>query len=220
MPTHGPVSSVVAHDFAAVSPEFGDEKALYGLAGTALFGPGRISWELLRCHPVHPPFVWREAGTGSVLLVVENQATFDSLSRVLPDDAPVGVLAYGAGNHFTASVASATDLPRPVDRISYFGDVDAQGLAIPVRAGMVAATMGLPRIEPAGALYELLFVHGRPAVHGGGPIDALAADNRVAWLPAHLRSAAARLLGEGKRLAQEWVGLEVLEHDLSWLGRL
>jgi hypothetical protein len=119
MPTHGPVSSVVAHDFAAVSPEFGDEKARYGLAGTALFGPGRISWELLRCHPVHPPFAWREAGPGSVLLVVENQATFDSLSRVLPDDGPVGVLAYSAGNHFTASVipvsghGSRNDGPAP-----------------------------------------------------------------------------------------------------------
>ena len=132
----------------------------------------------------------------------------------------VGVAAYGAGNHFTASVASATDLPRPVDRIAYFGDVDAQGLAIPVRAGMVAATMGLPRIEPAGALYELLFVHGRPAVHGGASMGALDAENRVAWLPAHLRPAAARLLGEGKRLAQEWVCFELLECDVSWLGRL
>ncbi len=51
-------------------------------------------------------------------------------------------------------------------------------------------------------------------------MDALAAGNRVAWLPADLRSAAARLLGEGRRLAQEWVGLELLECDLSWLGRL
>jgi hypothetical protein len=199
---------------------FGDEKDLSALAGTGLFGPGRLSWELLRCHPVHPPFVWRAVGAGSLLLVVENQATFDSLSRVLPGDGPVGMLAYGAGNHFTASVASATGLARSVDRIVYFGDVDAQGLAIPVRASMVAAAMGLPPIEPAGALYELLFVHGRPAAHGGGPMDALAAGNRVAWLPADLRSAAARLLGEGRRLAQEWVGLELLEFDLSWLGRL
>lgn len=134
---------------------FGDEKDLSALAGTGLFGPGRLSWELLRCHPVHPPFVWRAVGAGSLLLVVENQATFDSLSRVLPGDGPVGMLAYGAGNHFTASVASATGLPRPVDRIVYFGDVDAQGLAIPVRASMVAAAMGLPPIEPAGALHEL-----------------------------------------------------------------
>ena len=85
---------------------------------------------------------------------------------------------------------------------------------------MVAAAMGLPWIEPAGALYELTFVRGRPAVHSGGPMDALAAENRVAWLPADPRSAAARLLGEGKRLAREWVGLELLECHVSWLGRL
>jgi hypothetical protein len=55
--------------------------------------------------------------------------------------------------------------------------------------------------------------------HDFAPMDALAAGNQVAWLPADLRSAAARLLGEGKRLAQEWVGLQLLECDLS-SGRL
>lgn len=199
---------------------FGDEKALGALAGTALFGPGRLSWELLRCHPVHPPFVWRRVGAGSLLLVVENQATFDSLARALPDDGPVGTLAYGAGNHFIASVASAVDLPGLLDGICYFGDVDAQGLAIPVRAGGVAAAVGLPPIEPAEILYELLFANGRPAAHDGGPVEAQAAQRRAAWLPDRLRPDAIQLLEQGRRLAQEWVGLELLQRDLAWSQRL
>jgi hypothetical protein len=42
----------------------------------------------------------------------------------------------------------------------------------------------------------------------------------VAWLPAHLRPSAAQLLEQGKRLAQEWVGFELLQHDRSWSRRL
>lgn len=188
---------------------WGDEKALEALARTSLFGPGRLTWELLRCRPVHPPFVWRETGPGPVLLVVENHHTYASLGEALPRGGPVGFLAYGAGNHFVASVASAADLPRRPGRILYFGDLDRRGLDIPIAASAVAARLGLPPVEPAAALYHLLLEVGRPRP-GDAPLGSEAARRRASWLPAGVRGPAAALLERGERLAQEWVGLEVL----------
>ena len=83
---HGQVSSVVAHAFALWARS---------LPGPRLTKPS--------CDGSSP---------SPARLVVENQATFGSLSRVLPDDGARRGGGYGAGNHLTASVASATDLPR------------------------------------------------------------------------------------------------------------
>lgn len=189
---------------------FGDEKALDRLSRTALFGPGRLSLTLLRCHAVHPPFVWRRVGPAPVLLVVENHHSFDTFVRLLPADGPVGAVAYGAGNHFIASVAFVADLEPPVQRVSYFGDIDSQGLRIPVAATAVAASLGLPPVTPASGLYQLLFEVGRPARCDSPPLPRPAAEARAGWLPESLRGPAADLLVQGLRLAQEWVGAEAL----------
>src|SRR5438067_9749487 len=55
---------------------FGDEKALDRLVGTALFGSGRLSLELLRCRRVAPRLYCESAGDGDLRPVVENSDTF------------------------------------------------------------------------------------------------------------------------------------------------
>jgi hypothetical protein len=76
---------------------FGDEKALDRLVGTALFGPGRLSLELLQCRRVAPRLNCESAGDGDLLLVVENSDTFDSLLTVLRGrgDHRVGLVGWG-----------------------------------------------------------------------------------------------------------------------------
>ena len=201
---------------------FGDEKAMLALSATGLFKPDRLSWGLLRCRPVHPPFVWQAVGPGQTLLVAENQATYASLCHSMATwtggggPSGVGLVAYGAGNHFANSVASALEIGRPVARILYFGDIDPQGLAIPARATAVAIRVGLPPVEPAAGLYELLFAHGRPARYEGGAVDPAEGAALVSWLPLELRTPAAALLQRGERLAQEWVGAELLSRERGW----
>jgi hypothetical protein len=52
---------------------FGDEKAIDHLVGTSIFGPGRLTMELLRCRRVSPPLHCEPCGSGDLLVVIENQ---------------------------------------------------------------------------------------------------------------------------------------------------
>lgn len=187
----------------------GDEKRLEMLMGGQLFRPGRLTLDLLRCEEVHPPFVYEHVGDGRDALVVENHHTYVSLARALAGDAQIGFIIYGAGAHFKGSVTFISDLPRRPRRVLYFGDLDIDGLGIPVHASAVAAATGLPRVEPATWLYELLLDYGRPAL-----VDVAPSRYRVkklcAWLAPDARGRAETMLTAGHRLAQEWVGTELL----------
>ncbi|MBO4236613.1 MULTISPECIES: DUF2399 domain-containing protein [Pseudonocardia] len=186
----------------------GDEKAFDGPL------PGGLTPEVLRARRVVPP-LHRERlpGGGPVLLVVENADTLDSLRRALaPDPGPVGGLAWGAGNAFTASVLALRDDPPAAVR--YFGDVDAAGLRIPRAASDLAAAHGLPPVRPATGLYRALLRHGRPA-------SARTVDHSdVEWLDAGLRGPVRDLFAAGARLAQEAVGVTVLAGDPDWRAGL
>lgn len=198
---------------------FGHEKRLEALMGGQLFLTGRLTLDQLRCEQVHPPFVFERIGSGPDVLVIENHHTFVSLCRTLPRDGNVGVVVYGAGAHFKGSVTFLADLQPPPRRALYFGDLDVNGLDIPAHASAVAVTAGLADIEAATLLYRLLLDHGHPV-----PVENPPSRYRVrkvtAWLPEKLRAAATAVLGDGQRLAQEWVGTELLasrRHELTTL---
>lgn len=194
---------------------FGDEKRLDALRGGRLFAAGRLTLELLRCEPAPPPFVCLRLSDRPSMLVVENSAAYATFSQLLADGDLFGVVAYGAGKHFMASFAYASELsPRP-RRILYFGDLDGDGLHIPAVADRRAAAAGgdLPRVEAAAALYELLLaqeprpVPGQPAVAAGADLD---------WLPEPLRGRAEAVLATGRRIPQEAVGYELLSSAGHW----
>jgi hypothetical protein len=197
---------------------FGDEKALDRLIGGALFARGRLSLELLRCRRVVPRLHCEPVGEGSALLVVENSDTFDSLVTVLRkrNDHRIGLVGWGAGTGFEASVLSVANLGQAIAEISYFGDLDENGLRIPANASVIAKGAGLPVVSPAARLYSAMFAQGKPQPgQRRVPIDTAA--SLVAWLdPAH-RERAAWLLSGGLRLAQEWVGLSYLSRSDDWL---
>jgi hypothetical protein len=192
---------------------FGDEKRLDALRGSRLFAAGRLTLDLLRCAPAPPPFVWRPVGAAPALLVVENSAAYATFGRLLAEPSPFGVLAYGAGKHFIASVGYAIELsPRP-SRILYFGDLDAEGLRIPARASQRATGLDLPPVEPAAALYELLLGQEARPVRGGSRTAATA---ELGWLPELVRERAASVIAAGRRIPQEAVGYELLGGDTGW----
>jgi Uncharacterized protein conserved in bacteria C-term(DUF2220) len=198
---------------------FGDEKRLETLLGGQLFFDGRLTLVQLRCEPVHPPFVYQPIGTGPDALVIENHHTYVSFARVLPTDGPVGTLIYGAGAHFKASVTFVADLPTRPRRVLYFGDLDAAGLDIPVHADTVAAASGLPGVEAATPLYQLMLDHGRPAPVDDPP-SRYCVGKLIAWLSTDIRAVAATVLNDGHRFAQEWVGTEMLVDHAAILRAL
>lgn len=199
---------------------FGDEKRLDALlANRRLFGEGRVTLEMLRAYRCPPPFVYTPTGPGPAALVIENAATYDSVLRALPRDgrSPIGLVAFGGGNAFVATVGYFAELVRggkQIEEIRYFGDLDTEGLRVPVNADRVALTLGVPRVLPANALWVLLLAHGRPSAHQ--PIRGSTARKLVTWLPIALQAEAAAHLEAGSRLAQEAVSLDLLLADDHW----
>jgi len=201
----------------------GDEKRLEQLLDTALFGPGRLTAELLRIERVFEPFAVHRINSSPWLLVVENATTYRTLSTHLPPNGTVGQVGFGGGWQFVASVGSVSALQPPVRQIRYFGDLDANGLGIPMKATAAAQSMGLPAIQPAVGFYRLLLAHGIPsqASRNAREVSQVAARELACWLPPDLQTSAVELLTSGRRLAQEWVGADLLStmrnHELDGL---
>jgi hypothetical protein len=199
---------------------FGAEKRLDGLLATSLFGPDRLSFELLRTFRAHPPLPTRRVGDGPVMLVVENADTFDTMTRTLTGiRTAVGVMAWGAGGGFEASVLSVADVPGITD-VAYFGDVDADGLRIAASAAATAVATGLPLVRPAAGLYRLLMEVGVPQP-GEDIVDAERAKQLALWL-GESAAAATEFLMSGCRLAQEAVSARILReaHAEMWAADL
>lgn len=214
--------------------EFGDEddfespeKALDGMRDGPLFGDQERLLRLLHAVATPPPLLSRQlleeiapnqlrrVGDGDLLLVVENSATWWSIVNALPEHHNVGHVAWGLGASFMSSIRSIAD-NHEIRRIRYFGDLDLSGLRIPSTAQRTAHTSGLPPIRPAVNLYAELFATGRSWRAGDKAVDDDRASTLVNWLPEEHHEAATRLLTEGRRIAQEWVGYRRLTQTANW----
>lgn len=197
---------------------FDDEKAIRDYdGGDTLWGPGRLSLALLRCERTLTPFIWEATGTGSNLLVVENQATFHSIVRILRQvggNHTYGGVVWGQGRMAASRIAYATKLPIPIQSLDYFGDLDVEGLEIAEETCRTANLIGL-RAAPHIPLWARLLA-ARPVTTGTvvGPERAARA---VLWLPEALRPSALEVLGNKKRIPQERIGFEQLLADRSWM---
>ena len=130
---------------------FGDEKRLETMARTALFGPGRLSMELLACQRIPPPLAAAKVGSGPDVLVSENSDPYWMAIEALRTEAAhsVGLVVWGAGKSFptqipTLNVDVAGHGPAQ-GTVWYWGDLDPDGLAIAVEAANVATIVGGPR---------------------------------------------------------------------------
>jgi len=95
------------------------------------------------------------------------------------------------------------------DRAEYFGDLDAEGLAIPAHFNARQREKGLPEVRPAERFYAWLLDHGhRQPRTSSTAAKAVEAD--IAWLPENLRFQSHELLAAGLRVPQEALGYEIL----------
>lgn len=131
------------------------------------------------------------------------------------DPRDIGVVVYGAGRAFCASVTYLADLDPDVKQAYYFGDLDTAGLSIPAGAHVVGEAAGTAPVIPAFGLYRALLAspHRRPAT----PVSSAAASGLVAWLPEEMRAEVSELLISGQWVPQEAVGLELMGSIDYWL---
>lgn len=203
------------------------EKALDGMRSGALFGDHERLMRLLAAVATPPPLLSRQlldeitpsqltrVGDGDLLLVVENSATWWSIVKALPARHNVGHIAWGLGASFMSSIRSIAD-NHEIRRIRYFGDLDLSGLRIPDSARRTAHADGLPSVRPAVHLYSELFAVGRSWRANEEAVSRDRARDLVGWLPEEHHEAAVRLLVDGRRIAQEWVGFRHLTQTVGW----
>lgn len=128
----------------------GDEKALEVLDGSAVWGPDRLSYALLRCRRLAPPLASVRVGDGPDVLVVENADPYWALADLLSGSSTaIGLLAWGAGRGFEQSVVSLWQHENP-RTVFYAGDLDPDGIAIATAAAARAAREGHAVIPHTG----------------------------------------------------------------------
>jgi hypothetical protein len=194
---------------------FGDEKCLDGMVRTKLFGPDRLSLDLLACVRIPAPLPSITIGPGPDVLVVENSDTYWVAADVLRSrhDHRIGAIAWGCGNAFPSQVAAlGVDVGGrgPVTGVVwYWGDLDPAGLMIATDAAAAAAAARLPEIRPASALWAAMADH---PVQNTGNVNWSATFGRD-WLGDRLWERTAAVREARGRVAQESVPADVLA---SW----
>ena len=201
----------------------GDEKRLGSLTKTKLFGPGRLSLELLGCLPDRVPLAWASVSDDSTALVVENAGPFNVAVSVLRQVSrpPYGIVVYGAGAGVEQALPGLCDLGRSVTRVMYVGDLDRAGLRIAQAAAQTSQRAGLPPLEPAPGLHKAML---DSAAHLGHPLGWATEARRsrtddahlVTWLPSEVRARVREVLAAGRRVPEEVLGPEELLQ--AWSG--
>lgn len=186
---------------------FGDEKYLDGRVRSNTLFRGRLALSAIGARKVDFPLPYRyQPGEPSrPVLVVENHHTFFSLGEWNAKAHRYAAIVYGSGSAITSSGTALDEVIREVegDGAEYFGDLDPEGVLIPLRYNLSHET----QLNPAIWLYQKLLSIGRyrplPILYSG---DNLAV---TAWVP-ELVQEIHGLWNEGRCLPQEGVGLEQL----------
>ncbi len=192
----------------------GHEKGLARLMSTHLFGPGRLSLELLGCVREAVPLAWESVSEHPSMLVFENAGPFwvarQTLGRM--SDPPYGMVGYGGGKSFQASLQHLLTIGRPLKSIHYVGDMDASGLKIAEAARHAAGRIDLPQILPAPGFHLAMleaagrfgYPKGWPAGSGGDPIEG--DGGFLNSFSRDLRKRILAIVNSGRRIPEEVLG--------------
>lgn len=205
---------------------FGDEKILERILDGQFGYEGRLTLELLRCYrvPLVPVHLTFEQG-GADVLIVENEATFDTARRWNRQRLHFRAVIYGRGKE----VEKTTDFllteiqPKP-GVLYYFGDLDRHGIVMPYRLSRALVQQGGRPLLPALASYRRLLQQAPSAVtslefaenrESAGENSGQVWRGALDWFPPELRAPIESLLNTDQRIAQEAIGWELLEQETS-----
>jgi hypothetical protein len=138
---------------------FGNEKMLERVLEGQLGYEGRLTLEILRCYRVPLVPVHRVFTDGADVIIVENEATFDSVSRWNTKRMKFRMVIYGRGRE-VEKIADFlfSEIKAKPGAIYYFGDLDRLGITMPYRLSRILQQKGIQGLSPAAACYRLLLV--------------------------------------------------------------
>ena len=188
---------------------FQNEKRLDQLLITSLFDDHRLTLTMIRAYYVPEPLGWRRGpGPSGHCLIVENAATWESFCRYNQQAGCWSAVIYGAGHRCIEGVRFLDEISNEIgviQKIDYFGDLDAEGLRIPIFVGNRCRELRFPEPQPLEWAYHWLLEQGRPAV-----TERSAESSSVQWLPLSLQQPVRQLFAQSQRIAQEHLGWEML----------
>lgn len=207
---------------------FGHEKMLERVLKGQLGNQGRLTIELLRCYrvplvPVHMTFTL----SAPDVLIVENEAAFDTVVRWNRERAQFRAIIYGRGREVEKTTQFLRNqIQSHPGTIYYFGDLDRHGLVMPHRLALAMERDGGRPICPAVACYRLLLNQRLSAITSSEPENdgEFAPDetdsswrSALQWLPRDLAAKAEPILATDQRIAQEALGWEQMCHEATLL---
>lgn len=147
----------------------GNEKRLESLLNTQLFGPDRLSLELLNCDGLGLPLTYERVGSVPRMIIYENAGSFLVARRVLTvaKHAPYGLIGYGGGTQ----VLRCVDYIREIDGlvgVDYVGDLDAKGIDIGAALADRVADVSTLRVTPAASVHVAMLNAARELGRPGG----------------------------------------------------
>lgn len=167
------------------------------------------------------PLAIEEIGASPVALIFENAAAFRTAATVLKQYAspPYGWIGFGSGASFERSVLHFTLVEHQIERIEYVGDLDRHGLRIARQAAELAQSEHLPPVVPARGLHRAMLQSTQQFGYPEGleyqPKERRsdASDEALAaWLPEDVRVDALKIIQAGRRVPEEVLGPDELQH--------
>ncbi len=185
----------------------------------ALFGPGKLSLELLGCDEEVLPLATVRLSTEPVMLLFENAASY-MVARAVLQQSPakgIGWLGYGAGNQVIKSVGYFSMIEPRLQKILYVGDLDGEGIQI---ASMVSHASKEVPVLPATRLHLAMF---EAAASLGAPNGWPVKDDKPSgcyeiafkFLDEDVRGRATQLVTSGRRIPEEVVSHSVMRQVLQ-----
>ncbi|HUQ68721.1 MAG TPA: hypothetical protein VM165_04315 [Planctomycetaceae bacterium] len=199
----------------------GDEKRLEELRRGILFGPERLTLDMLGCEPESLPLASEHFSADPTLLIFENAAPFMLARKILASSArpAIGRLAYGAGKQVLKAVGYLPMVEPAITEIQYVGDLDAEGMNIATEFQRLSKVIP---VLPATAFHKAMLESaaqlkspdGWPSKDEREPSDSVAGASFVA---SEIREQVGGMIRERRRIPEEALSLAAMTRLLMVL---
>ncbi len=203
---------------------FGDEKRLDSLINSQLFTDGRLTLEILRCRqvPASLPCVPASSAAKEPWLILENESTFHSFCRLNRLVSQHSGIVLGSGiavlraSDFLAGLLQSTSNEQ-TKRFFYFGDLDQDGIQIPIQLNQRLRDQYGIQVRPAEQYYQwLLDAHGIEV-----PVSVTERrSTTIEWFPSSMRERIWVGLRQTRPIVQEAIGWEFLANRFGLTGNM
>jgi hypothetical protein len=181
-------------------------KRLDSLLNTQLFGPNRLSLELLNCDGLGLPLTYERVGSEPRMIIFENAGSFLVARRVLIEacHAPYGLIAYGGGTQVLRCVDYLGEVEGLVG-VDYVGDLDAKGIDIGVGLSDRVAGSFEVSVTPATSVHMAMLDAAKELGSPGGwpTVSGHRTGELRRWISDQCASTVEQIIFSGCRIPEE-----------------